>query len=1092
LAIGEHCSFVATLPVPLGATDPMTVAVQADYGIGQLIGASASSSAQVGIFSPGVEVDKQGPAVASYGDILTYTFRITNTSSSSSFPGGSLPGLVITGTNAPTDTTTVVDGYITDAPLFGDLLDTGNLNVTGTTCDVVKTTGLPAGESCVVTATHQFVMGDPVPLTNTVDVMLHPLGFPNEVRATDSHRVDVARVEVAKACPADVFVGDEIPYTIVVSNTGSITLTGVTVDDSVLGQLASNLTLGPNAQQTYTPSYTPTVAGAITNTVIVNGAPETAPTVSVTASDDCTTQAWGLQVTKDAAPSYTLTYTWDITKSVNPPVVDIFDGQSAQVTYSVTATKDAGTPGSFAVTGTIAVFNPAPISATVNSVIDVVSDGIGATINCGPAGPQQQYEVGPGGTLNCTYSTPLPDGATRTNVATATLRNGSAFSGTATVDFSQAAPTLVDDTITISDTNWAATQSANMTTTVSYPVTVDCANVRTYTDGKGGTIRTNTASILETTDSATVDLPINCYRLSVSKDAQTQQNRYYSWQIDKVVNPGAVNLFEGQSQTVNYTVTATSSYTEGGFFVGGKIVITNPAPLTATVEILDVVGGQTTATLGCQSPLDVAPNATAECDYEAMPPQGLNAVNVVTVTMAPKTYTAEAQVVFGQKYNDIGRTVNVSDTNWSAAQTISNTTTFPYSGLVNCANVSYQGLTGVKSVPNTARVLATSAVDSANVDVTCYRLGVAKSATPLYTLDYGWAIDKSVDQPVVNIADGDEVTVTYTVAVTRDDGIESGWQVQGVITVTNPHPSAAAQGVQVADVFLGSGAAVDCGGSPSVNVPAGGSATCSYSISLGSKPAGTNTNTATATLPDLTSSTGTADVTFGAPTTVLDASINVTDTNEPGVVYPFPNGSGSVSYDKTFDCANQVYVNNIASYTWLNTASIVETGQSDTQAVTVNCFQISIAVDKLVSANGVNWVKEVTVTMPSPIFWRVDVTNESQRPVSLSFSDKLDGVDIPLAQLCVNPPLPATLAQGETYSCVVGPTAAITDTHTNVVTVVGCPAPETGLAAAALDAAKCDTKSSQAKYTAVPPTAENQVNEPAVGDRRIYLPVIVR
>jgi hypothetical protein len=333
------------------------------------------------------------------------------------------------------------------------------------------------------------------------------------------------------------------------------------------------------------------------------------------------------------------------------------------------------------------------------------------------------------------------------------------------------------------------------------------------------------------------------------------------------------------------------------------------------------------------------------------------------------------------------------------------------------------------------------------------------------------------------------------VATTRDAGTERDWRVQGVITVTNPNPTAAAQGVQVADVFLGSAATVNCGGgSSTVNVPAGGSVACSYVVTLGSKPAGTNTNTATATLPQLTSSTGTAAVTFGAPSTVLDASVTVTDTNRSGEVYPFPNGSGSVSYDRTFDCANQVYQNNVASYTWPNTAAIVETGQSDSQSVTVNCFQISIALDKLVSANGVDWRKEVTVTMPSPIFWRIDVANQSQRPVSLSFSDQLDGFDIPLAQLCVNPPLPSTLAQGETYSCVVGPTAAITDTHTNVVTVVGCPTAEPGaeVAAAAVDAARCDTKTSSAKYTAIPPTAENEVNEPPVGDKRIYLPVIVR
>jgi hypothetical protein len=71
---------------------------------------------------------------------------------------------------------------------------------------------------------------------------------------------------------------------------------------------------------------------------------------------------------------------------------------------------------------------------------------------------------------------------------------------------------------------------------------------------------------------------------------------------------------------------------------------------------------------------------------------------------------------------------------------------------------------------------------------------------------------------------------------------------------------------------------------------------------------------------------GTASVTFGAPTSEVNASVNVDDTN--GMSWLFA-GSGSQVYKKTFTCgSSQVY---------RNTATIRETKQSASATVTVNC-----------------------------------------------------------------------------------------------------------------------------------------------------------
>src|SRR5262245_63812828 len=55
-------------------------------------------------------------------------------------------------------------------------------------------------------------------------------------------------------------VGDVLNYTLKVTNTGNVTLTGVTVVDPLTGQNISGVTLAPGASQTFNTSYTLTQA----------------------------------------------------------------------------------------------------------------------------------------------------------------------------------------------------------------------------------------------------------------------------------------------------------------------------------------------------------------------------------------------------------------------------------------------------------------------------------------------------------------------------------------------------------------------------------------------------------------------------------------------------------------------------------------------------------------------------------------------------------------------------------------------------------------------------------------------------------------
>lgn len=211
-------------------------------------------------------------------------------------------------------------------------------------------------------------------------------------------------------------------------------------------------------------------------------------------------------------------------------------------------------------------------------------------------------------------------------------------------------------------------------------------------------------------------------------------------------------------------------------------------------------------------------------------------------------------------------------------------------------------------------------------------LTVSKDATPSFTRTFDWTIDKSADTSTVYSAGGGESDpVNFTVGVTKDAGTDSNWAVSGTITVYNPNAFA------VSGVNLVDGA---CPVTPSVvDVPAGGYAYATYKCEFSSNP-GSGTNTVTATWPSIgspnTSASGSAGYTFGAPTTLVNDSITVTDTNGGSWFF---NDSGYTTYSMTYtDPAG-------TCTTHENTATIVELGKTASASVT-DCQGADLTVSK--------------------------------------------------------------------------------------------------------------------------------------------------
>lgn len=229
-------------------------------------------------------------------------------------------------------------------------------------------------------------------------------------------------------------------------------------------------------------------------------------------------------------------------------------------------------------------------------------------------------------------------------------------------------------------------------------------------------------------------------------------------------------------------------------------------------------------------------------------------------------------------------------------------------------------------------------------------LSATVSATPHWTRTYSWTIDKSVTPDTWALFTGDSGTSRYTITVTKDAGTDAAW-VDGQVCVTNGGAVDTENLTITAKLYNGlpppndfvKSVSVDVSGNP---VLSPGETGCySYHIDLTSSEihaGGTYKVTAEVTITNHSGFLGTpygpspsATLTFPSTPTLVNDTIHVEDTN--GGSWTF-SSSGSESYDETYTCDSD-------KGTKSNTATIKETGQSDSASVTVNCYALDVKKD---------------------------------------------------------------------------------------------------------------------------------------------------
>ena len=225
---------------------------------------------------------------------------------------------------------------VTD-PLVGAAIDCGD----GTG---VIATLTPADGTVTCTATYTVTQADVdngnvtnfASATGTPPGSDQPLTPVNDTTTVDAEQISAMTLVKSSDAPADVAVGDVITYSFAVENTGTVTLSGVTVSDPLVGLSAIDCgdgtptlaTLLPeDPPVTCTATYTVTQAdvdsGGVDNTATASGSPpESAPPLTPPTST--------LNVPIERLPALTLV------KSADPPSAA---AAGEEITYSFLVTN---------------------------------------------------------------------------------------------------------------------------------------------------------------------------------------------------------------------------------------------------------------------------------------------------------------------------------------------------------------------------------------------------------------------------------------------------------------------------------------------------------------------------------------------------------------------------------------------------------------------------------------------------------------------------------------------------------------------------------------------------------------------------------
>ncbi|MFC9936010.1 LPXTG cell wall anchor domain-containing protein [Glutamicibacter sp. NPDC127525] len=605
-----------------------------------------------------------------------------------------------------------------------------------------------------------------------------------------------------------------------------------------------------------------------------------------------------LVITKDVDASYARDYDWSLHKQVDRSEFTVAGNGTVTAHYTVVATAGEAQDSAKQVSGTITISNPntqvGDLAATVTDVLSIPSasctiEGTDADETAG--GFQLVLGDGESTTLGYNCQVPADTDITAQYTNTATVAWGQERQAETDVDFGFEQALLTDGEVAITDDQTVEGQEVVLGTAMAGE-SPKAFEYDLELQGVAGTCTeyTNTAVLDEATgegeeNTASASTTVCAGAdLDIAKNVVTSFDRSYLWSLDKELlsgQPLAANPSTGEA-TANYRITVTpEGHEDGNWAMSGEITLANPndwqdAPVT--VQDFADVGGDVACTITGVQGEAVADMSAEQAGFQTVIPAGAQWVMAYSCTFASQpdyegsntaTVDWDAQALSTANSQD-SDTVGISEQDWNQTP-LNDTVTitdsaheFDPAWTVDVADgpqsrdysvtwtVDQAGtcqvfenvatLTGDNGFTATDNALAEACREAA--------LEISKTVEAAYDRTYQWQIDKSLaegqDQEITTNGAASE-PVDYVVKVENTGYEDSGWVLEGQITITNPNQYTGIDATIQDVVDLD---AVTCTTSESlVGIPANGTITVGYSCDVsagvdpGSYSGGTNTAT---------------------------------------------------------------------------------------------------------------------------------------------------------------------------------------------------------------------------------------------------------
>ncbi|WP_172805237.1 DUF7507 domain-containing protein [Aquiflexum balticum] len=667
-------------------------------------------------------------------------------------------------------------------------------------------------------------------VSNTATAAVNDLSVSDEVTVTGTQSPALA---ISKSVAESSFAapGDELNYTITVSNTGNTTLENISVVDPLTGLNTSITVLAPSASQdintVYAVDQDDIDAGSVSNIA-------TASVGDISVNDE---------VTVNATQSPALSISKAVTEST-------FAAPGDELNYTITVSNTGNT--------TLENISVADPLTGLNTTITVLAPGASQDINTVYTVDQDDIDAG---SVSNTATASVNDISVSDEVTVTATQSPALSISKAVTETTFAAPgDELNYTITVSNTGNTTLENIS----VVDPLTGLNTTITVLAPGASQDINTTYTVDQDDIDAGSVSntATASVNDISVNDEVTVNATQSPALSISKAVTE---TTFAAPGDELNYTITVSNT---GNTTLENISVVDPLTGLNTTITVLAPGASQDINTTYTVDQDDIDAGSVSNTATASVNDISVNDEVTVTATQSPALSIAKAvtETTFAAPGDELNYTITVSNTGNTTLENIS--VVDPLTGLNTTITVLAPG---ASQDINTTYAVDQDDIDAGSVSNTATAsvndISVNDEVTVTATQSPALAISKAVTETTF-AAPGDELNYTITVSNTGNTTLEN-------ISVVDP-----LTGLNTTITVLAPGASQD------INT--------TYTVDQDDIDAGSVSNTATASVndisvndevtvnatqsPALAISKAVTETTFAAPGDELNYTITVSNT----------------------------------------------------------------------------------------------------------------------------------------------------------------------------------------------------------------------